>query len=194
MSTRRPECRNEVCSWFLIVLAYLCLALGGQAGTGMPTLLHDRPVGFSVASGEEAETWISDRLDGVIHVYQFRPLRGDFHDEFRRGLFRDIVSPPYREDRLLGPPTFKALQVRGADAAMTASFRNFNGGASREHLRVAVLSTRFVALVDFSANSPQGFERNQQSVVQLLKSLEVSDGQSSAPRPTGPGAGVGNRR
>jgi hypothetical protein len=63
----------------------------------MPTLRYDRPEGFSVASGVEADTWISDHLDGVIQVYQFRPFHGDFQDEFRRALFRDSISPPFHE-------------------------------------------------------------------------------------------------
>jgi hypothetical protein len=175
--------RNTACSGLLIVLAFATSATsGGHAGSGMPTLRYDKPEGFSVASGVEADTWISDHLDGVIQVYQFRPFHGDFQDEFRRALFRDSISPPYREDRLLAQPTFKVLPVRGADAAMTASFKNFNGGASREHLRVAVLSAGFVALVDISANSPQAFQRNQPSVVRLLNSLQVVDGDGSSPR------------
>jgi hypothetical protein len=187
MSTRRRVNRNAVCSWLLIVLAFRSLtASAWQARTGIPTLRYDAPEGFTVGNGEEAETWISDHLDGVIHVYQFRPFHGDFQDEFRRALFRDRIYPPYREDRLLAQPQFKALPVRGAEAALAASFKNFNGGASREHLRVAVLSSGFVALVDISANSPQAFQRNQPSVVRLLNSLQVVDGNASAPRRVAP--------
>ncbi|MGH9257193.1 MAG: hypothetical protein ACRD3C_21760 [Vicinamibacterales bacterium] len=139
----------------------------------MPTLRYDRPAGFGGGSGDEAATWISDNLDGVIHVYPFRPFHGDFQTEFRRALFRERVSALYREDRLLAQPVFKPLPVKGAEAAIAASFKNLNGGAPREHLRVAILAAGFVALVDISANSPQAFQRNWASVSRLLDSLLV---------------------
>jgi hypothetical protein len=106
-------------------------------------------------------------------VYPFRPFPGDLQNEFRRALFRQRISPPYREDRLLSPPTFNAMAVSGAEAALAASFKNFNGGAPREHLRVAILRAGRVALVDISANSPLAFERNWPSVSRLLNSLRV---------------------
>ena len=66
------------------------------------------------------------------------------------------------------------MAVSGADAALAATFKNFNGGAPREHLRVGDSQQRDrVALVDISANSPQAFERNWPSVSRLLNSLHV---------------------
>jgi len=187
MSMRRQGKPDAHCSWIVIAGALLFLAASGEkTGTGMPALRYDKPEGFSVGTGEQVEMWISDRLDGVIHVYQFHPFNGDFQDEFRRTLFRDRVSPPYKEDRLLVQPTFKVLPVRGAEAAMTASFKNFNGGAPREHLRVAVFAAGFVALVDISANSPQAFQRNQSSIFRLLSSLHVVGGDASTLRRVAP--------
>ena len=153
----------------LVVLA----VIAPLARSAMPTLRYDKPVGFAGGSGEDVETWIADSLDGVIHVYPFRPFQGDFHNEFRRSLFRERIAAPYREDRLLVAPTFKTMAVSGAEVALAASFKNFNGGAPREHLRVAVLSAGRVALVDISANSPQALDRNWPSISRLLSSLHV---------------------
>ena len=155
-----------------LVLVIL-VATAPVAHSAMPTLRYDKPGGFAGGSGEDVETWIADSLDGVIHVYPFRPFQGDFHNEFRRSLFRERIAAPYREDRLLAATTFKTIAVSGAEVALAASFNNFNGGAPREHLRVAVLSAWRVALIDFSANSPQAFERNWPSVSRLLSSLHV---------------------
>ena len=157
---------------------------GAQTKATEPLLQYDRPVGFARGGGGEAETWIADGLDSVVHVYPFRPFRGDFQSEFRRALFRDRISPFYREDSRLAEPAFTPLTVKGADAAMTASFKNFNGGVPREHFRVAIHAAGFVALVDISANSPRAFERNWPSVSRLLSSLRVSTG--GAERPSGP--------
>lgn len=155
----------------LVILAQAMFA--AHTAGALPALHYDRPGGFAGGSGDDVETWISDSLDGVIHVYPFRPSHGDFQSEFRRSLFRERIGTPYREDRLLGTPTFRTVAVSGAEVALAASFRSFNGGAPREHLRVAVLSTGRVALVDISANSPQAFERNWPSVSRLLNSLQV---------------------
>ena len=144
-----------------------------HTAAALPALRYDKPGGFAGASSEDVETWISDGLDGVIHIYAFRPFHGDFQSQFRRSLFRDRIGTAYREDRLLAAPAFRTMAVEGADMALIATFRSFNGGAPREHRRVAVLSAGRIALVDISANSPQAFERNWPSVSRLLNSLQV---------------------
>jgi hypothetical protein len=160
-----------VLCWLLLMLALP--AASAQPNAAAPLLRYDTPAGFGSSTAEGAEAWVSDRLDGVIHVYGFRAFHGDFQQEFRRMLFEDRISVPYREDRLLAAPVFKALPVQGADASLAASFRNFNGGAPREHFRVAILASGFVALVDVSANSPEAFQKNWVSVSTLLRSLRV---------------------
>jgi hypothetical protein len=146
----------------------------GQTGAP-PTLRYERPGGYSKGSGDTA-AWIANSLDGVIHVYAFRPFQGDFAGVFHRTLFRDWIQDPYREDTRQNEPSFRALTVKGADSAMAASFKSVNGGARREHLRVAVLAAGRVALVDISANSPEAFERNRHVFATLLNSLHVTGG------------------
>ena len=152
-------------------------AFGAQTRRPTPALQYDRPSGFSRGTGH-GQPWIADSLDGVIHVYPFRPFHGDLAGEFRRTVFREWILAPYQEDRRLVQPTFMPLNVTGAEAAIVASFKSFNGGAPRDHLRVAVLASGRVALVDISANSPQAFERNRASFSRMLNSLHVvqSDG------------------
>lgn len=168
------------CLILALTISVLSSSEGKTAGQ-TPTLQYDRPSGFSRGDGD-ARTWIANRLDGVIHVYPFRPFDGDFVDEFQRTLFRAWISEPYREDKRLDQPNFSSLSVKGATAAIAASFKNFNGGAPREHLRVAVLASGRVALVDISANSPHAFERNRPSFSRLLNSLHVVESDPSATR------------
>lgn len=168
------------CLLIVLTLSALSSAEGQTRGTS-PVLQYERPSGFSRGTGD-AQTWIADSLDGVIHVYPFRPFHGDLADEFQRTLFRDWISAPYREDKRLDQPNFRSLTVKGAEAAIAASFKNFNGGASREHLRVAVLASGRVALVDISANSPLAFERNRPGFSRLLNSLHVVESDASATR------------
>lgn len=157
----------------VVLILSILATFGGDRADAMPTLHYDGPDGFAGGNNDDAATWISDSLDGIIHVYAFRPFRGNFQREFRRLLFRERVSALYREDRILGPPVFRPLAVKGAEAAIVATFSNVNGGAQREHLRVAILAAGSVALVDISASSPQAFQRNWASVSRLLDSLYV---------------------
>jgi hypothetical protein len=161
------------------------LTLSGLSGSGVqtggrtPALQYEQPSGFSRGAGDP-QTWIADGLDSVIHLYPFRPFHGEFAREFRRTLFRDWIAAPYQEDRRLDEPMLTSLTVRGAREAMAASFKNFNGGAPRQHLRVAVLASGRVALVDISTNSPDAFERNRASFSRLLDSLQVVEREPSA--------------
>ena len=163
---------------FAIALVFYAVSCDSPASRSMPILQYKMPVGFSRGKGE-ADTWIAKGLDGVIHVYPFKSFYGHFGDEFQRTLFRDWIAAPYREDRRLDGPTFRLLKVEGATAAMTAAFTNFNAGVPREHLRVAVLASGKVALVDVSTNSPEAFERSRPGFLRLLDSLRVVDSDSS---------------
>ena len=156
-----------------LVVAVALAALVGPTSAGQPTLRYEKPTGYAVSNGAHVETWVADGLDSVIQVYAFRPYQGDFRREFRRGLFRDRIAAAYQEDKLLAPPIFQAMAINGAESALAVSFTNFNGGAPREHLRVAILAAGLVAIVDISANSPEAFERNSPSVSRLLRSLHV---------------------
>ena len=165
-------CRHP---WLFVLLAlFASSSPEGQTRSTSPTLQYERPGGFSRGTGDP-QTWIADTLDGVIHVYPFRPFHGDLAQEFGRTLFRDWISAPYREDRPADQPAFSPLAVPGATAAIVASFKNFNRGAPRQHLRVAVLASGRVALVDISANSSSAFERNRAAFFRLLESLRVVD-------------------
>jgi hypothetical protein len=166
----------------LTIAALVQLSARPAPAGGTPALLYDSPKGIDRGKGEP-ETWIANTLDAVIHVYEFRQFQGDFEDTFRRTLFRDRISLPYREDRQIGEPQFRPLTVKGAQAALSASFTNVNGGARREHLRAAVLASARIALVDISANSAAAFDRNQPSLSAFLRSLSVVEGHPSARSP-----------
>ena len=171
---------GALCCWLVTVIVVSVLpAVERQADIAIPVLRYDAPRGFRSGNGAEAEAWVSDTLEAVIHVYPFRRFQGDFQNEFRRALFRDRISPPYREDRLLARPTFTALAVKNADAAVAADFKNFNGGVPRDHLRVAILVGMFVGIVDVSANSPEAFQRMRPGLSTLLNSLHVVHGEVS---------------
>ena len=177
------RCKGEMSLRACLFIVLILPAVLAPAQTGGQTLAlrYEGPSGFRRGIGH-VQTWIPDSLDGVIHVYPFRPFDGDLADEFQRTLFRDWISASYREDSPIDQPIFRPLDVKGAKAAIAASFKNFNGGALREHLRVAVLASGRVALVDISANSPHAFERHRPGFSRLLDSLHVVENDPPAAR------------
>ena len=79
-----------------ILLTLLALsASDGQTGRTTPALQYDKPSGFAAAPVTHRPAF-ADSLDGVIHVYPFRPVHGDLADQFQRTLFRDWILAPYR--------------------------------------------------------------------------------------------------
>jgi hypothetical protein len=162
-----------------------------QPGTRPPTLSYERPSGFSGGNDADAAIFVSDALDGVLGVYAFREFRGNAEGQFRQTLLREGIEASFQEDRLLEPPEFGTHSVKGADAAFFAHFKSFNHGSPREHFRMMVHAGGSVAIVDFSANSAQAFQRNWPNVIAFLKSLTVAAPgafagapPSPAPRPT----------
>jgi hypothetical protein len=172
-SSRAADPRNRLTVLACLVAVGLSPTHAQPSGNVPPVLRHERPVGFDSSTAEGVEAWVSASLDGVVHFYAFQPFHGDFQQEFRRALFRDRIAAPYREDRLLAAPAFKTLAVVGAESSLSVSFKNYNGGAPREHFRVAILAAGCVALVDVSANSPEAFQKNWSSVSSVLRSLRV---------------------
>ena len=165
----------------VLILSYVW-ASDAQTGGRTPALRYEKPSGFG-RGGSDGQTWIADSLDGVIHVYPFRPFHGDLAREFRRTLFRDWILAPYQEDKGLAERTLTPLNVRGAEEAIAASFNNSNGGAPRQQLRVAVRASGRVALVDISTNSPDAFERHRATFSRLLDSLQVVETVRASPSP-----------
>lgn len=172
-------------------LAGLLVAAGAAAAQPLPVLEFAPPPGFSASLGRDPSAHVSRNADAIINVYPFRHLTGQFAEQFRRTLLRELLVPDGQEIRLAGPPEIQALAVPGAEAGMFARFVEDRYGAARYRLRVAVYSAGAVAIVDYNANGPQAYQANWPAIATVLDSLKVGAPQAAAAPPSGPGASAG---
>jgi hypothetical protein len=157
-----------------------------------PALLFEAPKGFTGSLGRDPSAHVSMSGDATVNVYPFRRLNGPFAEQFRRTLLRELLVPDSREVRLAGTPVIEPLTVPGAEAAMFAKFVEDRFGVARYRLRVAIYSAGAVALVDYSANGPDAYQRNWPAMAGVLDSLKVGVSQAAAaPASAPPASGAG---
>ena len=175
-------------------LALLALLFNAGAALSQPLLHYEPPKNFTGSLGKDPSAHVSMNADATINVYPFRPLRGVFEEQFRRTRLRELLVPDGQETQLAGPVEFQPIQVPGAQAAMYARFVENRYGAARYRLRVAIYSSGAVALVDYNAAGPDGYQRNWPAVAGVLDSLKVdvsSDAKAETkPKPGASGAGA----
>jgi hypothetical protein len=80
--------------------------------------------------------------------------------------------------------------VPGAEAAMYAKFVEDRFGVMRYRLRVAIHSAGAVALVDYSANGAEAYQRNWPALAGVLDSLKVAAADSVSAVPLGKTSGA----
>jgi hypothetical protein len=169
----------------------LLLAASEAFAQPLPVLRFDPPGGFTGSLGKDPSAHVSMSGDAMLNVYPFRRLDGAFEEQFRRTRLRELLKPDGQEGPLAGPVEIQSLKVPGADAALFARFAENRSGALRYRLRVAVLSGGAVALVDYNANGPDGYQRNWPAVSGVLDSLQVGKPQASARVQPKPGSTAG---
>lgn len=161
------------------VLAFLLVFASATAvGQALPVLNLDPKIpGFSGGSGEPS-SWTADNAypGATLLVYRFRPFSGDFAGRFRQTLLRDLVND-LQQTRVAGAPVIEPATIPGADAAFTAKFIEDYYGVARYHFRLAILASGAVAVLDYSAQGEESFQRHFGGVAQMLKTLSVTTGQ-----------------
>ena len=162
------------------LLLGLLLAAGGAIAQPLPVLQFEPPKSFTGSLGKDPSAHVSMNGDAAINVYPFRRLNGAFEEQFRRTRLRELLAPDGQEVQLAGPVEFQPIKVLGAEAAMFARFVENRSGAARYRLRVAIFSARAVALVDYNAAGPDGYQRNWAALAGVLDSLKVSNSEAKA--------------
>jgi|SRR5438876_1778644 len=148
----------------------------------LPALKFDPTIpGFSGGSGEPS-AWTADNAypGATLLIYGFRPFSGDFAGRFRQTLLRDVVKD-MQQSRLAAPPFIEAAQVPGADAALYAKFIEDYFGVPRYHLLVAILAKGAVAIIDYSAQGEDSYQRHVNGVIEMLKTMSVGAEQPRKP-------------
>jgi hypothetical protein len=155
------------------------LALSAQAARAQtPTLRYDKPAGFSGGGGDLADTYVSLNVDGLISVYPFQPITGEFRRGFLSTLYAERIEAAYRETRVLQQVRSDTVSIPGAEQALAVRFVADHSGYRREHARLAILSGGAVAIVDISSASPEAWQRNWPSALGVIQSLQVARAQA----------------
>ena len=152
----------------------LCVSAGVRAQP-LPTLDFNAKIpGFQGGQGEPS-TWFAENTypGAILQVYGFRPLSGDFPTRFRRTLLRELIQKDVQEARLAAPPQVDAVQIPGADAALSARFVEDYWGTARHRLRIAVYAGGAVALVDYVAHDVGSFDHSFPGIAEMMKTMNV---------------------
>jgi hypothetical protein len=158
----------------------LFLCGGAALAQPLPVLQYEPPKNFTGSLGKDPSAHVSFNADAMINVYPFRRVNGPFESQFRNTRLSEQLTPDSREGQLAGPVEFQSVKVPGAEVAMFARFVEDRSGAARYRLRVAVYSGGAVALVDYNAAGPDGYQRNWPAIAGVLDSLRVATATSEA--------------
>jgi hypothetical protein len=159
-------------------------ASSAQAPAAPPNLEYVMSPDFPGRQG--AGTFVARMVDGVIQVYNFRAYQGNFEEEFRRTMFREWIQADLREEKLLGAPAIQTIALSGAEKVCVARFQQDYWGTPRERLRVGILASGAVAIVDINLKDADAWQRYNAGVVAFLNSIKIA-----APQPMPAGAANG---
>jgi hypothetical protein len=151
----------------------LLLACG--AASAQPRLDYEPPKDFSSSLGRDPAVHVSRNGDAIVNVYPFKPLAGaEFEARFRRTRLRELLVYDSQEDKLAGPVEIQPVPIGGADAAFFARFVEDRAGTHRYRLRLAISARGAVAIVDYNAKGPEGYQANWPAFAAVLDSLKVT--------------------
>src|SRR5688572_15879150 len=151
----------------------LLLASGAALAQPLPVLQFEPPQGFTGSLGRDPSAHVSMNGDAIINVYPFRRLDGGFEDQFRRTRLRELLQPDSQEAQLAGQAEIQPIPLPGAQAALAAKFVENRSGRARHRLRLAIYSGGAVAIVDYNAAGPDGYQRNWPALAGVLDSLRI---------------------
>src|SRR5262245_43416094 len=177
--------QSSVLAFYIVrsALFGILLAAGGAVAQPLPLLQFEPPKGFTGSLGKDPSAHVSMNGDATINVYPFRRLEGGFEDRFRRTRLRELLVQDGQEMQLAGPPEIAPIPVPGAQSALAAKFVENRFGQARHRLRLAIYSGGAVAIVDYNAAGPDGYQRNWPAFAGVLDSLKVGAAEAAPANP-----------
>jgi len=143
------------------------------AAQPLPNLHFEPPAGFSGAPSGDPASYTAPDGQAVLHIYPFRRFRGNAQSEFGQSLFREHIAKPYREARPATRIKVESFPVAGAEAAYSARFTDDRPGMPRERLRVLVVSSGNISIVDVLGSDASAWQRHWPAIETTLSSLSV---------------------
>jgi hypothetical protein len=174
----------------IILISLLSLVLGAAEAAAqqtLPVLRYTPPSNVYKSGVSSPEDYSFNGFNASVQVYPFRAFTGDIQRTFRATLLRDWITPMHREERLGGQPTFKPVNVPGAQFALAAQFVDSPVGLPKPHLRLLIVAGGQAAMVDASAGTAQSWQSALPALNAMAATLRVEA--QRAPPPLSPAAG-----
>jgi hypothetical protein len=175
----------------LIIPMILALLLGvteAAAQQTAPVLRYTPPSNVYKSGAASPEDYSFNGFNASVQVYPFRPFTGDIQRTFRASLLRDWITPMHQEERLGGQPTFRTVNVPGAQFALAAQFVDSPVGLPKPHMRMLIVAGGQAAIVDASAGTAQSWQSAIPALNAMAATLRVEA--ARAPPPLGHAAGA----
>lgn len=175
--------------WLYLSPFVLVAVSGALAQPPVPKLEFADPAGFYRSALYPPADFSSQEVNASVQVYPFHAIAGDVQQAFARTLFRDLIDPRYRESSVANVK-LDAIAIPGAQMVLRARFNEIVVGLARERLRLAVVSSGAVAIVDAQAISLTSWQHVLPQLNAFAATLHVVAGTPEAAF-TGPSSAAG---
>jgi hypothetical protein len=149
--------------------------------SALPMLEYQISPDFSFDGRSGLGTYHSRKGDGAIQIYDFRAYSGNFEQEFRNTLLRDLIARDNREEKLASTPVIQASTMPGAEKVLSARFLQDYWGTPRDRYRLAILASGAVAIVDINLHDADAAQRYQGGIIAMFNSLKIAPPQPVTP-------------
>lgn len=170
----------------LLVFALLMLPAAMPQAQPQPTdsipILRYTPPGNSFHAGSSpAEDYSFNGFNASLQIYPFRPFNGDIVQAFQATLLREWIDPVHQEENASGnPPSFKKIEIPGAQFAAAASFAENRVGLPKPHMRMLIVAGGQAAIVDASAGTSQSWDMALPALNAMASTLRVESARAPA--------------
>lgn len=162
-------------------------AQANSASNTIPVLQYQPPPDFMRSGAYSPDDYVSNSFNGSFQVYQFEPFNGNVADAFQRTLLRDRIDILHREQNVVGAPQFQRGQIPGADAVFIANFTENTVGIPHPHMRMVIVASGSVAIVDAATINPTLWTRLAPVVNNVIRTMRVDKTAGPPSLTEGPG-------
>ncbi|HEY3740636.1 MAG TPA: hypothetical protein VGL53_12370 [Bryobacteraceae bacterium] len=180
MSTETTHTRSV-----LAAMALLTTAAAAQT----PLLRFDPPPNYMRSAIYPPEDYVSNQFNASFQIYPFEPFNGNVAEAFQRTLFSNRIDPRHREENVAGAPQFASARMPGAQAVYQATFSENRVGIVRPHLRILIVASGAVAIVDVATINSTMWARLAPDVNNMLRTMRVETAAAGPSVGEGPGPG-----
>lgn len=169
---------------------FTAMALFATAAAAQtPVLRFEPPPNYMRSAIYPPEDYVSRQFNASFQIYPFEPFNGNVAEIFQRTLLSDRIDPRHREENVAGAPQFAQAQMPGAQAVYQATFAENRVGIVRPHLRMVIVASGSIAILDVATINSTMWARLAPDVNNMLRTMRVETGPAGPSLSEGPGRG-----